>query len=87
MKTTNKPTQIQNISDNERGFRTFLALGTLSGVLAGVVTAPTAMFILSATSIYLVTTAIIGSDPVYAIAQRLNRHLQDSHGRSGQIYA
>lgn len=87
MKAIKKSRQMQNITNNERGFRVVMALGMLSGILAGVVTAPAAMFTLSVISIYLVTTTIIGSDPVYAIARRLTRHLHDSHGRSGQIYA
>jgi len=85
MKT--KRTELQNVSNNERGFRVVIALGMLSGVIAGTVSAPVTMFALAMVSIYLVTTAIIGSDPVYAIARRLTRHQHDSHGRSGQIYA
>lgn len=80
MKT--KRTKLENVSNNERGFRVVMALGMLSGIIAGTVSAPVTMFALAVMSIYLVTTAIIGSDPVYAVAQSLPIEKITHNGRS-----
>ena len=71
MKTNNTSTQIQNISDNERGFRVALALVMVATAISGAIVTPAAMFALAATSIYLVTTAIVAADPIYAASRYL----------------
>ena len=80
MKT--KRIKIENVSNNERGFRVVLALGMISGILVGAVYTPAIMLALALTSIYLVTTAIVGSDPVYAVAQSMSIKRIAHYGRS-----
>ena len=57
---------IENVSSNERGFRAIAGLAMVSVVVAGTVASPVAIFALSMIATYMATTAIIGSDPVYA---------------------
>lgn len=55
----------------DRIIRGMIAVAAMVAVLAGVVSAPILMFALAIFSIYLVKTALIGVDPVYAVADRL----------------
>jgi len=81
MKTTTAHTSfIPNVTRNERGFRTALGMGVLAAVIAGTISAPTAMFAATMASVYLVMSAIMGIDPVYAAAQSLSR--RDRSGRN-----
>ena len=69
MKTISASNPYQNVSNNERGFRSVFGMGLLATVAAGTIASPIAIFGTSMVGAYLVITAIIGSDPVYAFAQ------------------
>jgi len=68
MNRTQVSTQYQNISNNERVFRTVFGLAILTTVSTGIVTAPAAIFTISMIAVYQVLTAIIGIDPVYSLS-------------------
>ena len=60
-----------NVTNNERAFRGVLGIGMLTAAITGVVTSPMTIFgILIAA--YLIMTASLGSDPIYA-ATRAHR--------------
>ena len=69
MKTISASNPYQNVSNNERGFRSVFGMGLLTTVAAGTIASPIAIFGTSMVGAYLVITAIIGSDPVYAVAE------------------
>jgi len=65
MKTNYSSHLYQNVSDNERAFRGLSGIAMLTAVIAGVVASPMTIFgILIA--VYLIMTAALGSDPIYA---------------------
>lgn len=63
-------TNVQNISNHERGFRVCFGMALLTAVATGLLT-PTGIVIFSLTGVYQVLTAINGIDPLYALANRL----------------
>ena len=71
MKTISASNTYQNVSNNERGFRSVFGMGMLTTVAAGTIASPIAIFGVSMVGVYLVITAIIGSDPVYAVTEAL----------------
>ena len=71
---------VPNVTRRERGLRVALGMGILAAVIAGGISAPTAMFAAAMASVYLVMSAIMGIDPVYAAAQSLSR--RDRGGRN-----
>ena len=72
MKTTYQNNTYHNVSHNERAFRSVFGMGLLTTVAAGAFAVPTVIFGASMIGVYLVMTAIIGSDPVYAVAQAIS---------------
>lgn len=62
-----------NVTDNERAFRAIFGIGLSSVVSAGVITSPVAIFAVSAIAVYLVITAIIGTDPAYAASNLFSK--------------
>ena len=62
MKTIYASNPYQNVTNNERGFRSVFGMGLLTTVAAGIIASPIAIF-------GTLMTAIIGSDPVYAGAK------------------
>jgi len=72
MKTTHTSNPYQNVSNNERGFRSVFGMGLLATVAAGTLAGPAVIFGTSMVGVYLVMTAIIGSDPVYALAKAVS---------------
>jgi len=62
-------TTVNNVTNNERTFRGVFGMGLLTTVAAGTIAAPAVIFGTSMIAVYLVMTAIIGSDPVYATAK------------------
>ena len=72
MKTTYQNNPYQNVSDKERAFRSVIGMGLLTTVAAGTFAAPAIIFGASMISVYLVMTAIIGSDPAYAVANSVS---------------
>ena len=68
-----------NMADNERAFRTVLGMTLVTKIIIGAIASPAAMFTLAAMSIYLVITAIIGSDPFYAVAKSLIKRNATQH--------
>jgi Inner membrane protein YgaP-like, transmembrane domain len=72
MNRTQVSTHYQNISNNERVFRTVFGLAILTTVSTGIVTVPTAIFTISMIAVYQVLTAIIGIDPVYSLSNALS---------------
>ena len=71
---------VPNVTRRERGLRVALGMGILAAVIAGGISAPTAMFAAAMASVYLVMSAIMGIDPVYAATQSVSR--SDRPGRS-----
>ena len=69
MKTIYTSNPYQNVTNNERGFRAVIGMGVLTSVVAGMIASPVTIFGASMIAVYLVMTAIIGSDPVYATAK------------------
>jgi Inner membrane protein YgaP-like, transmembrane domain len=69
VKTIYTSNPYQNVTNNERGFRSVFGMGLLTTVAAGIIASPIAIFGTSMIGVYLVMTAIIGSDPVYAVAK------------------
>jgi len=76
-----------NITRNERRFRTALGMGVLAAVIAGTISAPTAMFTAAMASVYLVMSAIMGIDPVYSLAGGLSNRNSDTRRRIGSAHA
>jgi len=72
--------QRRNLSDYERGFRVTLALSMLTAVVGGAVVAPAVIAALSTISVYLVMTAILSLDPVYALVRFAGKQLGAGHG-------
>jgi len=68
-----------NMADNERAFRTVLGMTLVTKIIIGAIASPAAMFTLAAMSIYLVITAIMGSDPFYAVAKSLFKRNATQH--------
>jgi hypothetical protein len=64
---------VANVSNNERAFRAALGLGLLTKILAGVIMSPAVMFSLTAVSVYLGMTAIMGVDPFYAVFKTITK--------------
>ena len=81
MNRTQVSTQFQNISNNERVFRTVFGLAILTTVSTGIITSPVAIFAISMISVYQVLTAIIGIDPVYSVANAFSAFLGHRHGK------
>jgi len=73
MKTTYTSNPYQNVSDNERGFRSVFGMGLLATVAAGTLAAPAVIFGTSMVGVYLVMTAILAIDPVYAVANAVSK--------------
>ena len=78
MKTTYTVRE-QNVSSNERGFRAVAAIGMLTAVIIGAVASPAGIAALSMISIYLVMTAMIAIDPVYAVVQPISKTSRSVH--------
>ena len=74
-------TQYQNISDNERVFRSVFGLVILTAVSAGLVTAPVVIFTISMIAVYQVMTAIIGIDPVYTLSNAFSAYRRHKPGK------
>jgi hypothetical protein len=64
---------VRNVSRNERGFRATLGMGILAAVIAGTIATPAAMFTATMLSVYLVMSAIMGIDPLYAATKSPSR--------------
>ncbi len=64
-------TNVQNISNHERGFRVCFGMALLTAVSTGLFETSTGIVIFSLTGMYQVLTAINGFDPLYALANRL----------------
>jgi len=76
-----KTTQNQNVTNNERAFRTIFGMGILTTVSTGVIASETVIFVLSMIAVYQVLTAIIGMDPVYAALNSLSKRSATKHHR------
>ena len=72
----NKGTQLNNfagqILNQERGFRLAMGSAAIIAVLTGALQGESQVIAASFLCIYMVMTAIIGLDPVYALVERLN---------------
>ena len=79
MNRTQVSTQYQNVSNNERVFRTVFGLAILTAVSTGIVTSPAAIFTISMIAVYQVFTAIIGIDPVYTLSNAISGFLAHKH--------
>jgi len=66
-------TTVNNVTNNERTFRGVFGMGLLTTVAAGAIGSPVMIFGVSMVGVYLVMTAIIGSDPVYATANAVSK--------------
>ena len=69
-----------NLSTTDRVVRTIVGFGGLIAILAGVATTPIQYFILSSLGIYLIHTVIIGIDPFYVAARKLQSVAARKHG-------
>ena len=78
MKTTYQTTQ--NVSRNESVFRGLAGISLISAVVAGTVASPGGIFVASLLGIYLVITAIVASDPFYAVSNSLSKVFARKHG-------
>ena len=76
---TGHESSYNNMTNNERAFRTVLGMVLISKVIIGAIASPAAMFTLAAMSIYLVMTAIMGIDPFYAAAKSLYKRNDIQH--------
>jgi hypothetical protein len=84
MKTLDEVILTRNMSTDERAFRAVVGLGILSSIVAGLVTAPVAIFVLSLISVYLIMTTISGIDLVYSVARWIGQYLFQSSRKLGQ---
>ena len=71
----------QNVTNNERGFRTVFGIGILTAISAGLIASTTAIFVISMIAIYQVMTAIIGIDPVYALWNSYSKSSATRHNK------
>jgi hypothetical protein len=78
--TTAHTGSVTNVTGYERAFRTALGMGLLVAVIAGALSAPAAMFTAAMVAIYLVMSAIMGIDPVYAATKSLSRGYPTGRG-------
>ena len=78
---------ITNVTRNERALRAVLGMGILATVIAGTISAPTAMFTAAMIAVYLVMSAIMGIDPLYSLARGLANRDPDGHHRTGSAHA
>ena len=60
-----------NITAAERGLRTLAGAALMFAVVAGAAPSPAMIFILCTLGLYMMHTALSGTDPVYALAGRL----------------
>lgn len=72
----------ENISSNERGFRSILATGMLVAIIVGVAASPTSIFVLTMASVYLVMTTMIGLDPAYTAREALTNTVCTRHNQA-----
>ena len=83
--TENRTTQ--NVTNNERSFRALSAMGIMSAVVSGIIPTPLTMFTASLIALYLVMTAIIGTDPVYRLMETLAGKATTAHSGTKQAHA
>lgn len=75
-----------NVTNNERAFRSVFGMGLLTTVTAGTIASPVVIFGTSMIAVYLVMTSIIGSDPVYAAANAVSKTGPTAHDRLMATY-
>jgi len=80
-------TTANNITNNERAFRSVFGMGLLTTVAIGTFASPAVIFGASMTGVYLVMTTIIGSDPVYAVARAISKSGEMKHDRLASTYS
>jgi len=76
MNAINRIIEDRNVADNERIFRALVGVGASTAISAGVLTAPAAVFATAVVAFYLVTTAILGIDPIYNLMTRFTQPRQ-----------
>jgi len=81
MNTTFVSTHNQNVTNAERLLRTIFGTALLTAISAGAVAFPVVIFTLSMLAVYLVMTAIIGSDPVYVAMKSFSKAINFKHDR------
>ena len=87
MTTHTENKSAQNVTNNERSFRALSAMVIMTAVVAGIIPTPLTMFTASVIALYLVMTAIIGTDPVYRFMETLSGKSTTTHAGTKQAHA
>ena len=85
--TTGHETSVENVTGNERAFRTLAGMGMLTLVVTRIIVPPADIFTVSTMASYLVITSILGIDPTYYLAQRLRQLLIRPRYKPGRASA
>jgi hypothetical protein len=72
MKTIQLSSGYQNVYKYERVFRGVFGIGILTAVITGIVASPMSIFSI-VIAVYLVMTATLGTDPIYAAAHAIKK--------------